>query len=393
MKIAIICDWLVAIGGAEKFLGHLLQCYPEADLFSVVDFVDADKRGFLLNKTIKTTFIQKLPFAKTRYRNYLPLMPLAIEQLDVSAYDLIISSSHAVAKGVLTGPDQAHISYIHSPMRYAWDLQHQYLHETGLDKKMLGIFARYFLHRLRLWDLRSANGVDHFVANSHFIARRIEKTYRRHAEVIYPPIELQRFSPGNKPDNKKDEFYLTASRLVPYKRVDLIVDSFRAMPDKQLIVIGDGPDVEKIKNKSGSNVTFLGYQPDNVLLSYMQRAKAFVFAAEEDFGLFPLEAQACGTPVIAYGKGGALETVCGLNQKQAINHQISDEKPSGLFFPEQSVHAICEAVKTFEANADKFSVENCVTNAARFSPEKFRVSFKKYVESIVIKKSELTHYK
>ena len=190
MKTAIICDWLVAVGGAEKFLGHLLQCYPDADIFAVVDFVDTDKRDFLRDKTIQTTFIQRLPFAKTRYRSYLPLMPLAIEQLDISAYDLVISSSHAVAKGVITGPDQVHISYVHSPMRYAWDLQHQYLRETGLDKKFMGMFARFFLHKLRLWDLRSANGVDHFVANSNFIARRIEKTYRREADVIYPPVEI-----------------------------------------------------------------------------------------------------------------------------------------------------------------------------------------------------------
>lgn len=365
MKTAIICDWLVAVGGAEKFLGHLLQCYPDADIFAVVDFVDPDKRDFLLNKTIQTTFIQRLPFAKTRYRSYLPLMPIAIEQLDVSAYDLVISSSHAVAKGVITGPDQVHISYVHSPMRYAWDLQHQYLRETGLDKKFMGMFARFFLHKLRLWDLRSANGVDHFVANSGFIARRIEKTYRRQADVIYPPVEIDRFTPSG----KKEDFYLAASRLVPYKRIDLIVESFRTMPDKTLIVIGDGPDFEKIKNKAGANVILSGYQSDEVLISHMQKAKALIFAAEEDFGLIPLEAQACGTPVIAYGKGGALETVRGMDHKN----------PTGLFFPEQSTEAICQAVKTFEANQSRFTIENCVQNAARFAPGQFREVFKKYV--------------
>lgn len=365
MKTAIICDWLVAVGGAEKFLGHLLQCFPDADLFAVVDFVDPDKRDFLLGKNIKTTFIQKLPFAKTRYRSYLPFMPLAIEQLDVSAYDVVISSSHAVAKGVITGPDQVHVSYVHSPMRYAWDLQHQYLRETGLDKKVTGLLARYFLHKLRLWDLRSANGVDHFVANSNFIARRIEKTYRRQADVIYPPVEISRFTPAA----HKDDFYLAASRLVPYKRIDLIVESFRDMPDKKLIVIGDGPDFEKIKSKAGANVVLSGYQSDDVLISHMQRAKALIFAAEEDFGLIPLETQACGTPVIAYGKGGALETVRGMEH----------DHPTGLFFPEQTTEAICAAVNTFEANLSRFTVDNCVQNAARFAPEQFKEAFKRYV--------------
>jgi glycosyltransferase involved in cell wall biosynthesis len=342
-----------------------LQCYPDADVFAFVDFVDEDKRDFLQNKAIQTTFIQKLPFAKTRYRQYLPLMPLAIEQLDVSAYDLILSSSHAVAKGVLSGPDQIHISYVHSPMRYAWDLQHQYLRETGLDKKASGILARYFLHRMRLWDLRSANGVDHFIANSNFIARRIEKVYRRKAEVIYPPVDTARFSPKR----EKEDFYLAASRLVPYKRIDLIVESFRHLPDKKLVVIGDGPELEKIKSKAGSNVTVMGYQSDEVLISHMQRAKAFIFAPEEDFGLIPLEAQSAGTPVIAYGKGGALETVRDMNHSH----------PTGLFFPEQSIKAICEAVKKFEENQAVFSMENCVENAGRFTPEKFRERIKEFV--------------
>lgn len=373
MKIAIVCDWLVALGGAEKFLGHLLQCYPDADLFAVVDFVDDDKRFFLQNKSVTTTFIQKLPFAKSRYRGYLPLMPLAIEQLDVSAYDLIISSSHAVAKGVITGPDQIHISYVHSPMRYAWDLQHQYLQETGLDKKARGWIARYFLHKLRTWDLRSANGVDHFVANSQFIARRIMKTYRRHADVIHPPVDTTQFTPHY----QKDDFYLAASRLVPYKKMDLIVESFSQMPDKKLIVIGDGPDFNKVKNKASDNVTIMGYQSNDVLIHHMQRAKALIFAAEEDFGLIPLEAQACGTPVIAYGKGGALETVRGMCL----------DKPTGLFFDKQTVSAICDAVKSFEDNSAQFTIENCIENASLFSPEVFRHSIKQFIEKKTAEKT------
>ncbi len=373
MKIAIVCDWLVTLGGAEKVLGEMFQCFPEADLFAVIDFLENDQRKFILNKTAKTSFIQKLPWAKTKYRGYLPLMPLAIEQLNLSDYDLVISSSHAVAKGIITGPDQLHICYIHSPMRYAWDLQHQYLRDTGLDKKFSGYFARYFLHKLRLWDLRAANGVDYFIANSHYISRRIMKTYRRESHVIYPPIDTSQFVSHS----QKEDFYFTASRCVPYKRIDLIVESFRHLPDKKLVVLGDGPDFDKIKAKSGTNVTLLGYQPNPVLVDYLQRAKAFIFAAEEDFGILPLEAQACGTPVIAYGKGGALESVRGLEH----------EKPTGLFFPEQTTDAICQAINKFADRAAAFSADDCAENAARFGVQRFRNEFKQFVEEKLLSRA------
>jgi len=221
MKIAIVCEWLVTYAGAERFLEELIACFPEADLFAVVDFIEPKDRHFLHNKPVKTTFIQKLPFAKKHYRAYLNWMPLAIEQLDVSAYDLIISNSHAVAKGIITGPGQIHISYVQSPMRYAWDLQHQYLRESGLDKGIKGYFAQRLLHKMRIWDQRTANGVDYFIGNSQYIARRIWKTYRREADVIYPPVKTHLF----KPAGKKENFYLAASRMVPYKKMDLIVES------------------------------------------------------------------------------------------------------------------------------------------------------------------------
>ena len=369
MKIAIVCDWLVTLGGAERFLGELIHCFPEADLFAVIDFIPNEHRAFLQNKLVKTTFLQHAPFVKKLYRSYLPLMPIAIEQLDVTAYDLVISSSHAVAKGIITGPDQINISYVHSPMRYAWDLQHQYLKEAGLDKNLRGYLVRYLLHKLRLWDTRSANGVDHYIANSKFIAKRIDKTYRRQATVIYPPIDTTLFKPGT----HKDDFFLAASRLVPYKKMDLIVESFQHLPDKKLVVIGDGPEMEKVKKKAGSNVEILGYQSNAVLLDYMQRTKALIFAAEEDFGIIPLEAQACGTPVIAYGKGGALETVKDAN----------DSKPTGLFFPEQTIPAIVNAIHQFEKEAAQFTVENCVEHAAKFNPARFREEIKAFVNSIV----------
>lgn len=367
--MVFVHDWLVTYAGAERVLEQMLVCYPEADVYGLVDFLPETKRSFIRNKVVSTSFIQNLPFARKRYRNYLPLMPLAIEQFDLSIYDIVISSSHAVAKGVITGPNQLHLCMCYSPIRYAWDLQHQYLRESGLDHGIKGWLAKLMLHKIRIWDVRTANGVDGFIAISNFIRRRINKIYSRDATVIYPPVDVEAFQVKE----KKEEFYLTASRMVPYKKMDLIVEAFSALPDKQLFVIGDGPDFEKIRSKAGSNVTLLGYQSHEVLADYMQRAKAFVFAAEEDFGIAPLEAQACGTPVIAYGKGAALETIAGLES----------DKQTGVFFYEQSTQAIQDAVVRFEAQRGLITAQACRENALRFSPERFRSEFRGYVEKAI----------
>jgi len=357
-RIAIVCEWLTTYAGSERVLEQLLALYPNADLFAVCDFIPEHERGFLRGHRARVTFIQRLPGASKRYRSYLPLMPLAIEQIDLSAYDVVISSSHAVAKGVITGPNQVHVSYVHSPIRYAWDLQHQYLQESGLASGLKSWVARWLLHRIRIWDLRTANGVDHFVANSRFIGRRIWKVYRRESTVVYPPVDTAAFTLRE----DKEDFYLTASRLVPYKKIDLLVRAFSEMPTRRLVVIGDGPDMVKIRESAGPNVILMGYQPFEVLRDHMQRAKAFVFAAEEDFGIAPVEAQACGTPVIAYGKGGAMETVIGLDQAE----------PTGVFFPEQTVEAVTAAVETFETESHRISAVHCRANAVRFAPEQFR---------------------
>jgi glycosyltransferase involved in cell wall biosynthesis len=367
MKIAIVHDWFVTYVGSEKVVEQIISLYPDADLFTLFDFLPTIDRGFLDGKHIKTSFIQHLPFAIKYYRQYLPLMPLAIEQFDLSEYDLIISSNHAVAKGVLTGPHQLHISYVHSPMRYAWDMQHQYLRESRLGKGIIAWPTRWLLHQLRLWDYRTANGVDHFIANSEFIARRIWKVYRREAKVIYPPVQVAEFSF----QEKKDGYYLAASRMVPYKKMDMIVESFNYMPDKHLIVIGEGPDLDKVKKKAKSNIEILGYQPNDLLKDYMQNAKAFVFAALEDFGISPLEAQACGTPVIAYGRGGALETI----------HGLEHSEPTGVLFEEQSIEAITKAIMTFEENEADIRPRNCRLNAERFSSDHFCSEFKRFVDS------------
>ncbi|MFP3515252.1 glycosyltransferase family 4 protein [Pseudomonas sp. SIMBA_077] len=360
-RIAIVHDWLTTYAGAEKVLEQLLKIYPDADLFSICDFVPEAKRFFLQGRKPTTTFIQNLPWAEKKYRNYLPLMPLAIEQLDVSKYDIIISSSHAVAKGILVGPDQLHICYCHSPIRYAWDMQSQYLAEANLDKGIKGWITRYLLFKTRNWDSRSSNSVDYFISNSDYIGRRIKKIYRRESTTIYPNVAIQDFPV----QEIKEDFYLTASRMVPYKKMDLIVKAFAGMPDKKLVVIGDGPQFDKVKKSATPNIRILGYQPFDVLRDHMQRAKAFVFAAEEDFGIIPVEAQACGTPVIAFGKGGALETV------------IDGE--TGILFHEQTIPAIQEAVNSLE-NSFEFCPQKIRQHAELFSEERFSTQFKAFVD-------------
>jgi glycosyltransferase involved in cell wall biosynthesis len=368
-KVSVVHEWLLSYAGSEQVSARILSVFPQSKLFSVVDFLTDKQRACFGGRHAQTSFIQRLPGAHKHYQKYLPLMPLAIEQLDVSDADIVISSAHAVAKGVLTGPDQLHISYVHSPMRYAWDLQHQYLRESGLNKGLKGLITKWLLHKLRLWDYRTANGVDHFVANSQFIARRIKKIYGREATVIYPPVAVDDFPCVE----QKEDFYFTASRMVPYKKMDLIVEAFTRMPDKKLVMIGDGGEYKKIAAIAAghANITLLGYQPFDVLKSHMQRAKAFVFAAEEDFGITPVEAQACGTPVIAYGKGGVLETV----------RPLGVNEPTGLFFNEQSVDALCAAVNQFEQQAEMIESGFCRKNAERFSCVRFEREFQSFVEA------------
>ncbi|MBR8629617.1 glycosyltransferase family 4 protein [Klebsiella pneumoniae subsp. pneumoniae] len=361
----IIGDWFVTYAGSEKVVSEFIKIFPESELYSIVDFLSNNDKKHFLDKKINTTFIQTLPKAKQLYQKYLPLMPFAIEQLDVTKHEVILSSSHAVAKGVLTGPDQLHISYVHSPIRYAWDLQGQYLREAGLDKGCKSAIARWILHKIRMWDVRTANGVDHFIANSRFIARRIHKVYGRKADVIYPPVDINRF----RLNTIKDDYYITASRLVPYKRVDLIVEAFTHMPHKKLIVVGDGPEMKKIKSKASSNIEILGYQDNDKMNELMQKARAFVFCAEEDFGISPVEAMACGTPVIAFGKGGVLESVIPLGEK----------KPTGMFFQEQTVSSICSAIEEFENNYDAFDPFFSRERSELFSEERFRKEILSYV--------------
>ncbi|HBZ2887246.1 TPA: glycosyltransferase family 4 protein [Klebsiella pneumoniae] len=373
-NVGIVADWLVIYAGAERVIKEFLDIFPESELYSIVDFLQPEARNELHGKHAVTSFIQNLPKSKNNYQKYLPLMPLAIEQLDVSSHDIILSSSHAVAKGILTGPDQLHISYVHSPIRYAWDLQHQYLREAGFNKGIKASIVKYLLHKIRLWDYRTANGVDHFIANSQFISRRIKKVYNRESTVIYPPVDVERFTLND----KKEDYYFTASRMVPYKRIDLIVEAFSKMPEKKLIVIGDGSEIGKVKSKASKNVEILGYQPNHIMLEHMQNAKAFVFAAEEDFGITPVEAQACGTPVIAFGKGGSLETI----------RPLGVDNPTGLFFSEQTIESIISQVNAFERNVEIFEPENCRLNSLRFSSLRFKNEMDNFINDKWLKFQE-----
>lgn len=360
-KVAVVHEWLVSHAGSEKVVEQILHCLPTADLYCLVDFLQGAERNFLGQRQVYPSVLQRLPWARKHFRQYLPLMPLAVERFDLSDYDLVISSHHAVAKGVLTRADQLHISYVHTPLRYGWDLQHQYLQQSGLDRGLKSWLTHFILHYLRLWDVASANRVDCFVANSRYIARRIWKTYRRPARVIYPPVETDRF----RARAQRDDFYLTVCRCVPYKRLDVVVAAFNQM-GLPLVVIGDGPGLAELRSHAQPNIQFLGYQPDAVVEDHMSRCRAFVFAAEEDFGIAIVEAQAAGAPVLAFARGGAAETVI--------------PGKTGLLFPAQNAASLAESVRAFESGRHGFSPEQISDHAEKFSTARFRKELNAFIE-------------
>lgn len=368
LKYALVHEWLTpkAKGGSELVVKEILR-HIDADLYALIDFESVNPESYLYQKNIQTTFLQKFPKARDGVQKYLPLLPLAIEQLDLNHYDVILSSSHAVAKGVLTNPHQLHICYCHTPMRYAWDLTFDYLKGDRKGQGIQGMIARYILHHLRQWDVISANRVDYFIANSHHTAKRIWRCYRRPAKVIYPPVNLEQFDF----QTQKEDFYLTISRLVSYKQICLIVKAFNQLK-KPLVIIGEGAQLDEIRQLAQPHVQVLGWQPHNVVQKYINKAKAFVYAACEDFGIALVEAQACGTPVIAYGKGGALETVKDIRQ--------DPQDGTGLFFNVQQPEALIEAVGTFEQLQSQIDPENCRLQAMKFSPTIFKQSYLQYIE-------------
>ena len=358
LKVAIVHDWLVNYGGAERVVETFLEIFPQADIYTLV--YDEKKMGKSFPKEkIHTTFIQKIPKATKLYTKLLPLMPLAFEELNLTKYDLVISSSSCCAKGVITSPNTLHLSYIHSPMRYIWDLYYDYKEKSNF---LVKIFMMAFSKKLRIWDITSSRRIDVLIANSNYIKKRIKKCWGLDAEVINPPVETEKYFPNNK---EAEDFYVVFSRFVAYKRIDLAIEACKEL-GKKLVVIGDGEEREKLKKLADNdkNIIFTGRISDEEVRDYLQRCKAMIFSAEEDFGIIPVEVQACGRPVIAYGKGGALETV------------VSGK--TGVFFYEQNKESVVKAIKKFEQM--KFDTVDILENSKKFSKEIFKEKILKIVE-------------
>ncbi len=366
MRTAIVHDWLTGMRGGEKVLEALCELFPDADLFTLLHIPGAVS-GTIEKRRIQTSFIQRLPLAKKRYRLYLPLFPLAVEGFDLKGYDLVISSSHCAAKGVIPGPNALHISYIHSPMRYVWDMYGEYFGNTrGLSSLLIRLFAHY----LRLWDSSSSRRVDFFVANSNHVSKRIMRCYRRDSSVIYPPVDVSRFSIA---ERAPADYYLIVSAFAPYKRLNIAVEAFNALGTR-LLIAGTGQEEKRLKAMAGKNIEFLGWKSDTEVAELYRNCRALVFPGEEDFGITPVEAMACGRPVIAYGKGGALETVRGLDAPEG-----NGGRPTGIFFYEQTAEALKVAVESFEANMRAFDPSSIRQAAMAFDKGVFKDKIGKFI--------------
>lgn len=350
MKVAIVCDWLTSWGGAERVILAFSEIFPKSPIYTTI--YNPDLKVFKPKKII-TTFLQKMPLAKTKYPYYLPLMPLAIENLDLRDYDLVLSSCHSVAKGIIVKPETLHISYIHTPMRYVW--------QKDIDERARGVIKGIILNYIRTWDYLAAQRPDYLLVNSQNVQKRIKKFYQRESLVIYPPVDTQKFLPSKKP--KEGKYFLIVSRLVPYKKIDLAIDVFNQL-GLPLKIVGTGPLLRKLKSQALKNIEFLGKVSDNELVRIYQQAIAFIFPAQEDLGLVPLEAQSCGKPVIALKQGGAAETI--------VNGV------TGITFKEQTVDDFLRAIKKFKNY--KFDSKKIRQHALLFDKKIFQKKIKKYLE-------------
>jgi len=363
MKLAIIHEWLNAYGGAERLLAEILALYPEAQVYALIHNPERLWNTPLAGREIRTSFLQSIPRVEHLYRVLLPLMPLAIESLNVGDYPFVLSLSHAVAHGVKTGQGQIHVSYVCTPMRYAWHLQDDYLRLHHLDKPVVGALVRRMLKLLRDWDRSVASRADYLLAISRWSAYWIQQAWGRQSHVIYPPVDVERFHPAA----ERGDFYLVVSRLVPYKMVALTIEAFNHLR-LPLVVVGDGPELSRLRKMANENIRLLGYQPDAVVADLMSRAKAFIHMATEDFGMAMVEAQAAGCPVIAYARGGAAEIVC--------------NGETGLLVPMQSVEALVETINVFRSCAPSWEAQAIRLNAMRFSRDQFRQAFTSFLKGV-----------
>ncbi|ASA55975.1 glycosyltransferase [Vibrio gazogenes] len=363
MKVAIIHYWLVNLRGGEKVLEALCELYPQADIYTHVYHAEVFKDSIISRHNVYQSFISKLPRARKWYQSYLPLMPLALEQFDLSDYDLIISSESGPAKGIIPAPGKPHICYCHSPMRYAWDMYHEYRKRCGWLKRQLMV---PLLHYIRRWDQLSSMSVSHFIANSHFVSGRIHSFYHRDADVIHPPVSFDEFSPTGAPP---EDYYLILGQLVPYKKADLAVKAFN-QTGRKLKVVGDGEQLELLRQIAQPNIEIMGRQSFGEIKRLLANCQALIFPGVEDFGIVPLEAMASGRPVIAYKAGGVLETV--------------QEHLSGMFFEQQTEQSLNEVLERFEANQSSFDSDMIRNYSERFSKENFKKQFSDYVNKIIL---------
>ena len=369
MKVALVHDWLPVFSGAERVLSEIMRVVGSSDLYTIYDFLDDRDHAAIGARRIYTSGLNSLPFVEKYYRWTFPFCPQAMEAFDLSHYELVIASSAAFAKGVIAHPHQKHIAYVHTAVRYAWDQSYEYLSQTSMSRFPVGILLCRLLHRMRMWDVRTAHSADVFVANSSIVKRRIEQAYGRRAVVIEPPVDVAEIPLVE----RKDDYFVVASRLVPYKRIDLVVRAFSEMPSLRLLVVGDGPEMPRLRALAGANVTFTGYLPRAALVEALQKARAFVFAAYEDFGIVMAEAQAAGTPVVAFGRGGAADIIAPLHA----------DRPTGVLFTEQSVESIKRAVELFCREERRISPTACRANAERFAPENFRRRMHALIEEVM----------
>jgi len=362
-KVAVVHDWFPAFRGGERVVAEICKAVPSSEVFTLFDFLaDSYKERYFPGIPFHPSRLNNLPMVRSYYRSLFFLCPIAVEQIDVTNYDVVISSSAAFARGVLTRPDQPHLCYVHSPIRYAWDEQFSYLEQGRLGFGPTGLLYRYFLHHLRTWDTRTAHGPDMMLANSNYVRARIRRIYGKDAKVVFPPVAIESLPLVE----KKDDYYVAASFMAPYKRADLVIKAFTEMPTRRLLVVGDGQQARQLRAIAGPNITFTGYLPRDKYEQTIAQARAMVFAGCEDFGIALAEAQACGTPLIAFNRGGACDIVRNLGES---------DRATGVLFKHQTVQSVKDAVEHFELHTGMIRPEACHQNASRFSADRFRREF------------------